>query len=159
MPVHTEQRVLPYTPQQMFDLVAGIDRYPEFLPWCLAARMRAREGHVLTADLMIGFKMVREKFTSRVELHPANRIDVSYIDGPFKHLNNRWQFSQTEDGGCRVDFYLDFEFRSRMLQNLIGLLFNEAVRRMVAAFENRARALYGPDGRQPMMAGGAPSNA
>jgi len=152
MPVHTEHRTLPYTPDQMYDLVAGVDRYPEFLPWCLAARIRKREANLLIADLMIGFKMVRERFTSRVELAPKHRIDVSYVDGPFRHLHNSWKFSETEDGGCRIDFHLDFEFRSKMLQSLIGMLFNEAVRRMVTAFEARARDLYGPDGRPASVA-------
>jgi coenzyme Q-binding protein COQ10 len=87
--------------------------------------------------------MVRERFTSKVKLDRPHRIDVAYTDGPFRYLNNHWIFEPTEDGGCRIDFYVDFEFRSRMLQTLIGMLFNEAVRRMVAAFETRARALYG----------------
>ncbi|WP_374448693.1 type II toxin-antitoxin system RatA family toxin, partial [Stella sp.] len=93
-------------------------------------------------DLMIGFKMIRERFTSRVRLTPKTRIDVAYSDGPFKHLRNHWIFEPAE-GGCRIDFYVEFEFRSRTLQKVIEVLFHEAVRRMVAAFEGRARALYG----------------
>jgi coenzyme Q-binding protein COQ10 len=144
MPTHAEKRTLPYRPDQLFDLVAEIERYPEFLPWCRAARIRKREGDVIFADLVIGWKMIRESFTSRVTLKRPGRIDVSYHEGPFKYLNNHWTFEPLPDGGCRIDFYVDFEFRSRVLQKLIGVLFNEAVRRMVHAFEERARALYGP---------------
>ncbi len=127
----------------MFELVADIDRYPEFLPWCVAARINSRQGNVLTADLVIGFKMLREKFTSKVTLDPYKRIDVTYLDGPFKSLNNHWKFESTAEGGTAIDFHIDFEFRSKMLQALMGTLFNEAVRRMVSAFERRAETLYG----------------
>jgi len=143
MPTHAEQRYLPHEPKQLYDLVADIERYPEFLPWCLAARIRRREGDVIVADLVIGFKMLRERFTSRVTLDPAAmRIDVTYVDGPFKYLNNHWLFRQ-DAGGCMIDFYVDFEFRSRLLQKMMQPLFNEAVRRMVSAFEERAARLYG----------------
>lgn len=144
MPAHHETRVLPYTVEQMFDLVADIERYPEFLPWCVACRIKSRESPAcLIADLAVGFKMVREKFTSRVTFDRPNSIVVEYIDGPFSHLTNIWRFRAAADGaGTEVDFSLDFEFRSKILQNLIGLLFEEAVRRMVAAFEKRAAAIY-----------------
>ena len=144
MPTHAEERRLPHTQQQLFDLVADVARYPEFLPWCTACRVTKREGNVIEADLMIGFKMVRERFTSRVTLSPPDRIDVQYLDGPFRYLNNHWVFKPTDDG-CVIDFYIDFEFRSRILQRLMGPLFNEAVRRMVSSFETRARALHGDD--------------
>lgn len=144
MPTHAEKRTLPYTPEEMFRLVAEVDRYPEFLPWCIGARIRKREGTVFWADLVIGFKMVRERFTSRVELSAPDRIDVSYAEGPFKYLNNHWIFEPTENGGTRVDFFVDFEFRNRVLQKIIGALFGEAVARMVSAFEKRAVELYGP---------------
>ncbi|MBM3572591.1 MAG: type II toxin-antitoxin system RatA family toxin [Alphaproteobacteria bacterium] len=148
MPTHAEQRHLPYTPEQLHGLVADIERYPEFLPWCVAARIKRRDGTTIYADLVIGFKMVRERFTSKVDLDPTGqRIDVAYAEGPFKYLNNHWIFmpKPMPDGrpGCMIDFFVDFEFKSRMLQKLIELLFNEAVRRMVSAFEARARALYG----------------
>jgi coenzyme Q-binding protein COQ10 len=144
MPTHAEQRVLPYRPDQLFDLIADIERYPEFLPWCVAARIRSRKEHEVVADLVIGFKMIRERFTSRVKLdRPNHRIDVTYAEGPFKYLNNHWVFEELPDGTTRIDFFVDFEFRSAMLQKIIGVLFNEAVRRMVAAFEARAKALYG----------------
>jgi coenzyme Q-binding protein COQ10 len=141
---HTETRLLPYSPDQMFNLVADVARYPEFLPWCVGARIREQTDEMLLADLMIGFKMVRERFTSRVHLdRAAKRIDVEYINGPFRTLQNHWTFYPTADGGCRIEFFLEFEFSSLMLQKLIGMLFHEAVRRMVSAFENRARQLYG----------------
>ncbi|NJO56153.1 MAG: type II toxin-antitoxin system RatA family toxin [Rhodospirillales bacterium] len=144
MPTHAEQRILPYSHEQMFDLVADVERYPEFLPWCLACRIKRRESPTeFTADLIIGFKMVRERFTSRVALfHPA-RIDVMYQEGPFRYLNNHWIFEPTPTGGCQIDFYIDFEFKSKTLQKVMGSLFNEAVQRMVNAFEHRAARLYG----------------
>ena len=146
MPTHAEHRRLPYSAEQLFNLVADVERYPEFLPWCLAARIRERKDNAITADLLIGFKMVRERFTSRVVLDRPKRIDVSYAEGPFRYLNNHWIFLPQDDGSCVIDFYVDFEFRSRMLQRIIGVLFNEAVRRMVGAFEARARQLYGASG-------------
>ena len=143
MPTHAEKRILPHKPAQLFDLVADVGRYPEFLPWCLAARIRRRDGNVIVADLVIGFKMLRERFTSQVKLDPAaSRIDVTYVDGPFKDLNNHWVFLE-DHKGCMIDFYVDFEFRSRFLQRMMQPLFNEAVRRMVSAFETRAKDLYG----------------
>ena len=147
MPTHAEQRVLGYSPQQLYGLVADIERYPEFLPWCIAARLRKRESDLIVADLVIGFKMIRERFTSKIVLDPAGRrIDVSYVEGPFKYLNNHWIF-EDHPQGCRIDFHVDFEFRSRLLQKLIQPLFHQAVRRMVAAFETRAQAIYDEPGK------------
>ncbi|HEV2303740.1 MAG TPA: type II toxin-antitoxin system RatA family toxin [Stellaceae bacterium] len=151
MPTHAETRILPYTPEQLFALVADIERYPEFLPWCMGARIRERRADLIVADLVIGFRMFRERFTSRVTLVPPRRIDVAYAEGPFRYLNNHWAFAAAP-GGCRVDFFVDFEFKSRVLQRVIEVLFGEAVRRMVGAFEKRAQALYGgkPSGaREP----------
>ncbi|MFH1803447.1 MAG: type II toxin-antitoxin system RatA family toxin [Pseudomonadota bacterium] len=143
MPTHAERRKLPYTPEQLFDLVADIDSYSEFLPWCAASRVRKREGDVLHADLVIGFKMFREKYTSKVTLQRPNRVDVEYLQGPFKYLNNHWVFEPAEDGGTWLDFYVDFEFKSSILQKMIGMVFNEAVKLMVGAFETRAHQVYG----------------
>ena len=143
MPTHAEKRVMPYTAQQLYDLVSDVEKYPEFLPWALSCVIVRRLDNVLYADLTIGFKMFREKFTSRVTLTPPERIDVAYLEGPFKYLNNHWYFTQREDGKTEIDFHVDFEFRSKLLQTVIGALFNEAVRVMVAAFERRARQLYG----------------
>ena len=142
MPTHAEKRVLPYTPEQLLALVADVERYPEFLPWCLAARVRERRPDLMVADMIIGFRMFRERFTSRVTLDPSKQIDVAYAEGPFRYLTNHWTFTPVP-GGCRVGFFVDFEFKSRLLQRLIEVLFNEAVRRMVSAFEKRALDLHG----------------
>jgi len=148
MPKHSETRELPYTAQQMFDLVADVARYPEFLPWCEAARVRSRtpegETEVLLADLVIGFKVFRERFGSQAVLNPkAQTIEIRYLDGPFKYLVSKWSFEDLEAGRCRVAFHVDFEFRNRILQGAAGLFFNEAMQRIVRAFEDRARALHG----------------
>jgi coenzyme Q-binding protein COQ10 len=143
MPTHAERQLVPYHPDQLFDLVADVGRYPEFLPWCVAARVRSRTANELVADLTIGFGPFRESFTSRVTLDRPNRIKVRYENGPFRYLNNQWEFI-AHANGSEVDFFVDFEFRSRILQAAIGMVFNEAVRRMVNAFRRRARQIYGP---------------
>lgn len=143
MPRHSESRHVPYQPEQLFDLVADVGRYPEFLPWCVGARVRTRTEAEMVADLTIGFGPFREGFTSRVALHRPEKIGVRYENGPFRYLTNQWRFEAT-DTGCRVHFHVDFEFRSKLLQIAIGAVFHEAVRRMVAAFLTRARAVYGP---------------
>ena len=129
--------------------MADVGRYPEFLPWCVAARVREKDEKHVVADLVIGFRMVRERFTSKVTLRDEPdqplRIDVAYVEGPFRYLNNHWIFYE-QDGGTLLDFYVDFEFRSKLLQTMIQPLFNEAVRRMVGAFETRADQLYGNGG-------------
>ncbi|MBS1303628.1 type II toxin-antitoxin system RatA family toxin [Loktanella sp. SALINAS62] len=147
MPIHDETRVLPYSPQQMYDLVADVESYPEFLPWTAAARIRDKTDHadhtVILADLVVSFKVFRETFGSRVTLWPDQRaIDTEYIDGPFKHLNSRWEFSEAPEG-CRVNFHVDFEFKNRLLQGAAGMFFNQAMQTIVKAFERRAQALYG----------------
>ena len=142
MPTHAEKKILRYSPEQMFDLVADVRRYPEFLPWCVGARVLSRNDEELIADLTIGFKMFRETFRSRVALDRPGHIHVAYENGPFRYLNNHWRFHPVPQG-CEVDFFVDFEFRSRILQMAIGVVFNEAVRLMVRAFERRALVLYG----------------
>lgn len=133
----------------MYDLVADVERYPEFLPWCSSARVRSRlrqdDGtEIMPADLVISFGVFRERFGSRVLLDPkARRIDTEYLDGPFKHLVSWWTFRDLEGQGCEVEFHVDFEFRNPILRKLIGVVFNEAMHRIVRAFEARARALYG----------------
>jgi len=148
MPIHEEHRTLPYSAREMFDLVADVARYPEFLPWTAAARIRSRKpfagGEVMEADLVVSFKVFRERFGSRVTLwHERLGIDTEYIDGPFRHMKSHWRFTPLEDGGCAVDFSVDFEFRNAILQKLIGVVFNEAMQRIVRAFETRAEALHG----------------
>jgi coenzyme Q-binding protein COQ10 len=152
VPTHAEKRHLPYSQTELYELVARVDRYPEFLPWCTAVRVTDRAGDTFFADLVVQFKVFRERFRSKVTLHPHHLIDVEYITGPFRYLNNHWRFIEADDGGCIIDFYVDFEFKSRVLQKLIGLLFNEAVSRMVGAFETRARQLYGDRDRTPASA-------
>jgi len=142
MPTHAEKRTLRYTPEQMFDMVADVRRYPEFLPWCVGARVLSRSEGELVADLTIGFKMFRETFRSRVTLERPDHIHVAYETGPFRYLNNHWRFRPVATG-TEVDFFVDFEFKSRILQMAIGVVFNEAVRLMVRAFERRAVVLYG----------------
>lgn len=148
MPTHAEKKILPYTADQMYDLIADIGAYPDFLPWCVGARIRKHEKlvdhEVIDADLIISFKVFREKFGSRVTLHPSRKeIVVEYLDGPFRYLNNHWKFRDLEAGQCEVDFFVDFEFKSRTLQAIIGLVFNEAMQRIVTAFEKRAQDIYG----------------
>jgi coenzyme Q-binding protein COQ10 len=150
MPTHSETRELPYTADQMYNLVADVAKYPEFLPWTAAARIRRDEDmgdhRVMDADLVISFKVFRERFTSRVVLWPEeHKIDTEYIDGPFKYMMSNWKFDPLENG-CRVHFHVDFEFRNAILQGIIGVVFNEAMQRVVRAFEDRAKALYGPQG-------------
>ena len=143
MPTHAEQRAMPYSCEQMYDLVAGVYKYPEFLPWCLASRITKREGNVFYADLIIGYKMIREKFGSRVTALRPDHVHVEYLSGPMKHLSNHWRFLPQPDGTCIIDFYVDFEFKNPVLQKLIAVFFEEAVKRMVGAFETRAQQLYG----------------
>ncbi len=145
MPTHAEKRLLRYTPEQMFALVADVKRYPEFLPWCVGARIISASETALVADLSIGFKLFRETFRSEVTLERPGHVHVRYLDGPFKYLNNHWRFTATPSG-TELDFFVDFEFRSALLQAVIGTVFNEAVRMMVRAFERRAMQLYGRSG-------------
>ena len=145
MPTHAEQRNLPHSTKRMFNLVSDVEKYPEFLPWCVGVRLKQKTTKQINADMMIGYKMFREKFSCRVELTYPDRIDVVYEDGPFKYLNNHWIFVEEDDGTCTVDFFIDFEFNSRLLQKVIGVVFNEAVKIMVHAFEKRANIIYQPD--------------
>jgi coenzyme Q-binding protein COQ10 len=142
MPTHAETKIVPWRAEQLFDLVADVGKYPKFLPWCVGARVRSSSEDELVADLTIGFGPFRESFTSRVELDRPRQVRVRYENGPFRYLKNQWTFTP-DPKGCRVDFFVDFEFRSRLLQAAIGVVFNEAVRLMVNAFLKRAREVYG----------------
>jgi len=144
MLTHIEQRQLPYTPEQMFDLVADVGRYQEFLPWCIASRINRRESEgVFYADLVVGYKMLRERFSSKVMIERPHVIQIEYLKGPLKNLKNRWQFIRQPDGACLIDFSVEFEFSNVALQTLANMFFNEVVKRMVGAFETRAEQLYG----------------
>lgn len=143
MAKHTETKTLPYNARQLFALVSDVGSYPEFLPWCVGARVYNRRADRFDADVIIGFKMFREKFTSRVTTREPFAVDVDYITGPMKRLYNHWRFSELENGGCHVDFEVDFEFQNRMMEQMIGKVFSDATERMVDAFETRAHHLYG----------------
>ena len=143
MPRHSETRHLPYTPDQLFDLVADIAKYDEFLPWVVAVRIRSSSEEETVADLVVGFNAFKERFTSRVKKQRPHRICVDYIEGPLKYLHNEWSFEPAEDGGTNVQFSVDFAFRSRIFEALAGQMFDRALRRMTGAFEARAAALYG----------------
>lgn len=141
---HVEQKILPYTREQMFDLVAAVDKYHEFLPWCVASRINKREGDgVFYADLIVGYKFFREKFSSKVILDKSNEITIEYQQGPLKNLTNHWKFSDGENGSCVIDFSVEFEFKNVALQTLANMFFNEVVKRMTDAFEKRAHEIYG----------------
>lgn len=124
-------------------MVADVGRYSEFLPWVVAVRVRSNSETEMVADLLIGFKSLREKFTSKVIKRRPDFIEVHYLDGPMRDLDNRWHFRPLEGGGCEVDFCVDFTFKSRVFEALAGQYFDRAFRRMVAAFEARADVLYG----------------
>ncbi len=143
MPRHSETRHLPYTPDQLFELVADIAKYDEFLPWVVAVRIRSSSEEETVADLVVGFNAFKERFTSRVKKQRPHRICVDYIEGPLKYLHNEWSFEPAEDGGTNVQFSVDFAFRSRIFEALAGQMFDRALRRMTGAFEARAAALYG----------------
>lgn len=142
MPGHREKRFLPHTPEQMFDLVADVGRYAEFLPWVSAVRVRSDSPTEMVADLLVGFRSLRERFTSRVKKDRSNRICVDYIDGPLKFLRNEWHFAPAP-GGCTIDFTVDFAFKNRIFEAIAGQMFDTALRKMINAFEQRADALYG----------------
>jgi len=144
MQQHIEQKRLPYTPEQLFELVAAVDQYKEFTPWCVASRINRRESEqVFYADLVVGYKFFREKFSSKVFLERPHHIHIEYLSGPLKHLKNHWRFIREPDGSCVIDFSVEFEFKNNMLQGLAQVFFQEVIRRMVSAFEERARELYG----------------
>ena len=145
MPRHSETRNLPYSPEEMFDLVADVKRYQEFLPWVAATRIRSDSETEMIADLVVGFRAIKETFTSRVVKRRPEEITIDYIEGPLKHLHNTWKFRPDGKGGTDVDFCVDFAFNSRIFESLAGQVFDRALRRMTAAFEERAHALYGAE--------------
>ena len=143
MPGIRETKRMAYSAEQMFDLVADVARYPEFLPWVVGTRIREESDSEIVADLLVGFKALRETFTSRVEKDRPRSIKVHYLDGPMRDLDNEWHFSPADDGGCEVDFSVQFTFRSQIFEMIAGQYFDRAFRKMVSAFEARAEALYG----------------
>ena len=148
MPTYQTTRRVPNSARQMYDLVADIERYPEFVPMCEALSVRSRKERdgreIVVADMTIGYKAIRETFTSQVLLKPDELIiDVKYIDGPFRHLDNRWRFVEEGEGVSSVSFYIDYEFKNRILGALMGAMFDRAFRKFAEAFEERAAAIYG----------------
>ena len=159
MPQHRESRHLPYSAQQMFDLVADVPRYGEFLPWVAGVRVRSDSETEMVADLLVGFKSLREKFTSRVNKQRPTRIHIDYLDGPLKHLHNDWQFVDDGQGCCIVDFSVDFAFRNSLFETLAGQMFDKALRKMIAAFEARAAVLYASQPVKESFSGSSSSSA
>jgi coenzyme Q-binding protein COQ10 len=143
MPKHSENRHLPYTPDQLFDLVADVRSYPKFLPWVVAVRVRSDSDTEMVADLAVGFRAIKETFTSKVIKRRPHEIEIDYIEGPLKYLHNNWKFSSDGQGGTDIHFSVDFAFRSRMFEMLAGQVFDRALRKMIGAFCDRAHALYG----------------
>jgi coenzyme Q-binding protein COQ10 len=144
MPRHTETRNLPYSPEQLFDLVADVRSYQEFLPWVAATRIRSDSETDMVADMVVGFRALKETFTSKVRKRRPHEIEIDYIEGPLKYLHNSWKFAPDGKGGSEVSFCVDFAFKSRIFESLAGQMFDRALRRMIGAFEERADALYGP---------------
>ena len=143
MPRHSETRHLPYSPEQLFEMVADVARYDEFLPWVVAVRIRSSSETDTIADLVVGFNAFKERFTSKVTKHRPERICVDYIEGPLKYLKNEWRIEAAPGGGTNVFFSVDFAFKSRLFESLAGQMFDRALRRMTGAFETRAAELYG----------------
>lgn len=143
MPGIRETRRLPYSAEQMFDLVADVGRYGEFLPWVIATRVRSDSETEMIADMVVGFKAIRESFTSRVAKRRPFEIDVHYVDGPLSDLDNIWTFRAIDESTCEIDFLVDFRFKNRVFEKLAGQYFDRAFRKMVQAFEDRAAELYG----------------
>ena len=143
MPSIRQQRDLPYSAEAMFDLVADVESYPQFLPWVTAIRVRKRTASELLVDMVVGFKGITERFTSRVALKPFETIEVTYVDGPLRELNNSWRFLARGAHACTIAFAVDFRFRSRIFEMLAGQYVDRAFNKMVAAFEARAATLYG----------------
>ena len=143
MPRHSEKRRLPYSPEQLFDLVADVKSYADFLPWVAAVRVRSDSETETVADLVVGFRALKETFTSRVRKQRPSEIVIDYIEGPLKYLHNSWRFEPDGEGGTTIHFCVDFAFRSRIFEALAGQMFDRALRRMIGAFETRAHELYG----------------
>ena len=152
MPSHHERRDLQHSAKQMYDLVADVRRYPEFLPWVSAIRVRKDYETEMLADMIVGFKSIKETFSSRVVKTPYSSIIVDYLDGPMKHLNNRWSFEDLPTGGCTIEFSVDFTFRNPIFEALAGQFFESALRKMTGAFITRANNLYGDGGNNILSA-------
>jgi len=145
MPTHSETRILPFTAEQMFSLVMDIEKYPEFLPWCIGARINSRSSNDLEADVLVGYKMFREKFSSRVHFTWPKEIEVEYLKGPMRHLHNKWTFKDLKGSRCQIDFYVDFSLKTKLFESLVDQFFQKALMKMISAFETRAEEIYGSE--------------
>jgi coenzyme Q-binding protein COQ10 len=143
MPTYQESRIVPYTSEQLYALVMDIEKYPEFLPWCLGARINAQSKTHLSADVIVGYKVFREQFSSRVHFTQDKEIDVEYLKGPMRHLHNKWAFKDVKSGQCKVDFYVDFSLKTKLFESIVDQFFHKALVRMITSFETRAIDLYG----------------
>ncbi|MCE9507012.1 MAG: type II toxin-antitoxin system RatA family toxin [Alphaproteobacteria bacterium] len=143
MPTHSESRIVPFSARQLFDLVMDIEKYPQFLPWCIGARINSKSKNDLNADVIIGYKVFREVFSSRVHFTSPKEIEVEYLKGPMRHLHNKWVFRDLKEGQCKVDFYVDFSLKTKMFESLVDQFFHIALVRMINAFELRAIEVYG----------------
>ena|SRR5215217_627701 len=159
MPRHSETRNLPYSPEQMFDLVADVQSYAEFLPWVAAVRVRSDSGTEMIADLVVGFKSLKETFASRVVKERPRSVKTDYIEGPLKYLHNSWSFEPDGKGGTDIHFCVDFAFKSRIFETIAGQMFDRALRRMIGAFETRAHELYGDGAATSGSSGSSSSSA
>ena len=142
MPTHSETRILPYSAEQLFDLVMDIEKYPAFLPWCIGARINSKSKNDLEADVLIGYKMFREKFSSRVHFTKPKEIEVEYLKGPMRHLHNKWVLKDLKENQCQVDFYVDFSLKTKLFESLVDQFFHKALVKMINAFEGRAMDVY-----------------
>ena len=147
VPSHFESRIVPYSTEQLFDLVMSIEDYPEFLPWCLYAQINTVAQNNLEADVVIGYKIFREQFSSRVYFNPGKSIEVEYLKGPMRHLHNKWEFKKIRKGQCQVDFYVDFSMKSKFFEAIVEQFFQRALVKMIDSFETRAFELYGVNKR------------
>jgi coenzyme Q-binding protein COQ10 len=143
MPTHSESRIVPFSARQLFDLVMDIEKYPQFLPWCIGARINSKSKNDLNADVIIGYKVFREVFSSRVHFTSPKEIEVEYLKGPMRHLHNKWVFRDLKENQCKVDFYVDFSLKTKMFESLVDQFFHMALVRMINAFELRAIEVYG----------------
>lgn len=143
MPSHTEKRTVPYSSAQLFDIVMDIEKYPEFLPWCIGARINSRGKDRLEADVIIGYKVFREKFSSRVHFTKPSEIRVEYLQGPMSHLHNKWVFKDLKENQCEISFSVDFSLKAKILEGIIDQFFYKVLIKMINAFEARALQLYG----------------
>ena len=143
MPTHSESRIVPYSSEQLFNLVIDIKKYQEFLPWCLGTRIYNASGNDLDADIIVGYKVFREKFSSHVHFTRFREIKIDYLKGPMRHLHTRWVFKNLKQGRCRIDFHINFSLKTRIFESLVDQFFHLALVKMINAFELRASEIYG----------------